>query len=105
MARKSRPGRHKKKPQVEFLPAWVYETEGCIRSVAEDAYYARALACDLDADTLASCASTFRAGQKSLARMEDVQLHIEERCEEGDRAARKFWEAKVCARGRVKRKS
>jgi hypothetical protein len=94
-----RPGRHKK---ISFdMPDWVEETDNvCLRSVAEDAYYAKALADMLGAVDKTNCEDIYHAGLKSLSRMESTKTPMKLRCKEGDRAARKFWEAKVCARGR-----
>ena len=90
-------GRHQRQPFV--LPAWVEQTkDSCLRSVAEDVYTAKAIADGLNADTMVSCESTYRAGLKSLKDLENSKLSPSKRCAEGDRAARKFWEAKVCAR-------
>ena len=98
-----RPVRHVGKPEklsVTFLPAWVDALpESCLRSVAEDAYYARALASHYGADTKANCTTRLRAGTKALATLENTRISKHVRCREGDKAARKFWEAKVCARG------
>ncbi len=90
-------GRHRLQPIV--LPEWVERTtDACLRSVAEDAYTAKGLADGLHADTLTSCENVYRAGLKSLADLENTKLKSGKRCAAGDRAARKFWEAKVCAR-------
>ena len=95
--RHGRSGRHKV-PTIT-LPEWVERLEdSCLRSVAEDAYLALALAAGLHADTLAASATTYRAGMKSLSRLEDTRLRPSERAAAGNRAARKFWEAKVAAR-------
>jgi hypothetical protein len=81
------------------LPEWVERTEdNCLRSVAEDAYFAKSLAEGLDADSLASCVSTYRAGLKALEGLENGKLSSSKRCAAGDRAARKFSEAKDMAR-------
>jgi hypothetical protein len=81
------------------LPEWAEKTpNACLRSVAEDAYYAQALAESYGATSNASCAQLVRAAQKSMRKLEDQRAAIGVRCAEGDRAARKYWEAKVCAR-------
>lgn len=97
-------GRHKK---IEVdLPAWVSSSsDTCLRSVAEDAYYARALARTEGAHEKSSCRTTMAAGEKSLAIMADSKQPSGRRCAEGDRAARKFWEAKVCARNQLRKRA
>lgn len=90
-------GRHRK--IVVELPDWVYkEPNECVRSVAEDAYIAQALAVADGADTKRSCQAPMSAGKKSLKAFENKHTPTGTRCKAGDRAARKFWEAKVCAR-------
>lgn len=94
-------GRHRK--IVTELPAWVdalSPKEGCLRSVAEDAYQAEAFAKSYGADQNPKCSGVLRAARKSLTAMENPKAKSGVRCKEGDRAARKFWEAKVCARAR-----
>jgi hypothetical protein len=83
---------------VEF-PDWVDASKSaCLRSVAEDAYIARAMAMTEGASQDHRCTELMRAGEKSLRKLEDAKAGEGVRCREGDRAARKFWEAKVCAR-------
>jgi len=89
--------RHKK--IVLELPIWAVETpNACLRSVAEDAYVARALAQSYGAMEDPSCRQLVNAAEKSIKKLEDSKAPMQKRCAEGDRAARKFWEAKVCAR-------
>ena len=88
--------RHKR-IQVE-LPEWTAKAAPCLQSVAEDAYVAKALAEGFGAGTAPSCRELMTAGRKSLRTMEDTRAGENRRCAEGTRAARKFWEAKVCAR-------
>jgi hypothetical protein len=94
--------RHKLPPRGEAgrLPEWVKkEKNDCLVSVAEDAYRARGLAMDdYRADRYPQCAELLQAGEKSLRALESRRTAVEKRCAEGARAARKFWEAKVCAR-------
>lgn len=78
------------------------EDNDCLRSVAEDAYTARQLADEYGAKRDKSCAELLTAAGKSLAILEDRKASHKKRCSEGDRAARKYWEAKVCARKKVK---
>ena len=82
------------------MPEWVrrLDEDSCLHSVAEDAYTAKGLADGEGADKLKSCESPYRAGLKSLADLENPKLSQGKRAHEGDRAARKFWEAKVAAR-------
>lgn len=89
--------RHRK---IEIdIPAWVDETKDfCLQSVAEDAYTAKSMAVGYGALEDRSCAQLMRAGEKSLKRLADRKVSNKVRCSEGDRAARKFWEAKSCAR-------
>ena len=91
--------RHQKR-KISFLPAWVLkEKSACLRSVAEDAYFAKELAALYGASKKLKCQTLLRAAEKSLRQMESISGAEGKRCSEGDRAARKFWEAKVCARG------
>jgi len=55
------------------------------------------------ANHLESCSQLVRVAEKSLALFEDERASVRKRCAAGDRAAKKFWEAKVCARTRRKR--
>lgn len=85
---------------VDF-PAWVRQAEDdnpCLASVAQDVYYAKALLQALPGAKSANCRELISAGNKSLKVLEDQKASVRKRCSEGDRAARKFWEAKVCAR-------
>ncbi len=92
--------RHKR--LVVDLPEWVDrldpKRDACLRSVAEDVYIARGLAIAYGAQDDSSCSQLMRAAEKSLQKLEDTKASSKIRCAEGDRAARKFWEAKVCAR-------
>ena len=97
-------GRHEK--IIVPYPAWVDKlpSDSCLRSVAEDAYYAKALAEQKHrALGYPGCHDTLRAAEKSLVKMENDSLSVGTRCKEGDRAARKYWEAKACGRGRAKK--
>jgi len=98
--------RHKKSVTVEF-PDWYFkltDNEDCLRSVVEDAYYAQQLALKEGAGVIASCEELMTAGEKSLKGLGNRRAAASLRCREGDRAARKFWEAKVCARRRRPKK-
>lgn len=87
------------------IPDWVEQSENlCLRSVAEDAYTAKGWADKYHAADNPSCATIYRAAMKCLSLMADSKTPMRDRCHEGDRAARKFWEAKVCARERTGRK-
>jgi len=89
--------RHKR--IIVDMPEWVMESNDfCLRSVAEDAYVSQAMAKSFGADKNPSCAALLRAAEKSLNKMADPNSSAGKRCSEGDRAARKFWEAQVCAR-------
>lgn len=89
--------------QVE-LPHWVIAEAGsprgnpCLVSVAEEAYTALGLARLYGAEGQPACKDLLAAGMKSLRTLGDKQAELGLRCKAGDRAARKFWEAKVCAR-------
>jgi len=92
-----------RRPVVIDIPEWLDKLgrkDTCLRSVAEDAYLAKALAVAYGAAEDESCAQVMRAGEKSLRTLEDEKADSKLRCAAGDRAARKFWEAKVCARAR-----
>lgn len=92
-------GRHHK--IVVDLPAWVdaLPTNAmCLRSVAEDVYTSKAMAANYGAETDPRCKGLLSAAKKSLRVLEDQRADDGKRCAAGDRAARKFWEAKVCAR-------
>lgn len=103
MSRTKRPGRHRaiQVPHHAF-PDWFEELEEgtCLRSVAEEAFKAKYLADSYGASLKSSCVELYNAGAKALAKMGDDHLTDEKRSEAGTRAARKFWEAKVCARRR-----
>ena len=88
----------KHKRIVTDLPDWVEKATPCLRSVAEDAYIARSLAEGYGAKADPRCTGLMSAATKSMRKMEDVKAGEKLRCAEGDRAARKYWEAKVCAR-------
>ncbi len=89
---------HHRKFAVD-IPAWVEQSKNfCLQSVAEDVYTAKAFAVAYGAPHDDSCSQLMQAGMKSLRRLENTKLPDKIRCSEGDRAARKFWEAKSCAR-------
>ncbi len=93
--------RHKLPPLSEAgaLPEWVKrESNDCLRSIAEEVYTARGLAVQYHATSYPSCLELFKAAEKVLAVMNDESLPDSKRCEAGERALRKFWEAKACAR-------
>jgi hypothetical protein len=90
-------GRHQRQRFV--LPVWVEQSkDACLRSIAEEVYTAKGLADGLNADSIPSCESSYRAGLKALKSLENEKLKSGDRCEAGERAMRKFWEAKVAAR-------
>jgi hypothetical protein len=78
---------------VKALP----DQEACLRSIAEEMYTARHRATEYGADRLTSCSELLKAGTKEQRVMESQQPS-KQRCEAGNRAFRKFWEAKACAR-------
>jgi len=81
------------------IPPWVQETDNaCLQSVAEDVYVAQGLARAHGAHLDPSCKQLVAAASKSMKIMENVRASDKKRCDAGERAARKFWEAKVCAR-------
>ena len=85
----------------DLLPPWVKSaTNDCLISVAEEAYAAQKFADEWGAFDTPSCEGPLRAAAKSLAVLNDERASSEKRCAAGERAARKFWEAKVCARQR-----
>jgi len=95
------------KIEVEY-PDWIDAAEDrdpCLASVARDAYYAKALAERDRAPEIPSCAQLLRSAEKSMALLMEEGADMAKRCAAGDRAARKFWEAKVCARQRRRRKA
>jgi hypothetical protein len=90
--------RHQKL-EIGEIPKWVEETDNfCLRSVAEDAYTAKAWADLYNASKKKSCRGVYTAAMKALEKMGDENVSAKDRCSAGNRAARKFWEAKVCAR-------
>ncbi len=99
--------KHKHPPIQVELPEWFHEESGkkhpnaCLLSVAEDAYTALAFAEFVGADRQAPCLELLSAGKKSLHILDNARAAAGLRCKAGDRAARKFWEAKVCARRSV----
>ena len=93
-------GRQRKAVKVD-IPLWVVdETDLCLQSTATDAYTAKAMAAAVGAARDGRCTQLMRAGDNSLKVMADRKAGKGKRCSEGDRAARKFWEAKVCARAK-----
>ncbi len=89
--------RHKKPEPI--LPPWYHtEQNPCVRSIIEDVYTAKRLAEEFGAGDVASCTQLIKAGEKSIKVLKNRRTSVEKRCAAGDRAARKFWEAKVCAR-------
>ncbi len=89
----------KHKKPVPILPDWFHaETNLCVRSIIEDVYVAKRLADEAGAGDLSSCSQLLKAGEKSIRALRDRNTAVDKRCAAGDRAARKFWEAKVCAR-------
>ena len=94
--------RHRRKVELpsDRLPAWVkVERNECLVSVAEEAYTALHLAVtQYDADRYPSCGELLASGAKSLAALNNSRASVRKRCAQGERAARKFWEAKACAR-------
>lgn len=96
--------RHRQLVIDEEIPEWIDTSDDyCMRSVAEDAYTAKAWADKYGAKRNPGCRSPYQAALKSLKRMNNVRLSTKERASEGSRAARKFWEAKVCAREKIPR--
>lgn len=94
---------HHKKDVVVKIPEWLEalpESEACLKSLGEDAYTAKAFAEARGARQSPNCAQLMRAGDKSMAVLENSKAKTGTRCSAGDRAARKFWEAKVCARAK-----
>jgi len=100
--RTARPNRHRtaQVPASDF-PDWFEELEdySCLKGVAEDAFAAKFFADKYGAQFKSSCIDGYNAAMKALARMGDKHLSDKDRSKAGTRAARKFWEAKVCARG------
>lgn len=91
--------RHEKPDMGGYLPEWVKkETDPCLVSTAEEAYTARFLAEQYRATDYSACDELLRAAAKSLKTLENASTGRKARCEAGDRATRKFWEAKSCAR-------
>jgi hypothetical protein len=75
------------------------EKNDCLVSVAEETYTARRLAIeDWNAEAIPQCQELLRAGDKSRKILDDVKASDEKRSFAGERALRKYWEAKVCAR-------
>jgi hypothetical protein len=98
--------RHEKL-EIDY-PGWIDAAEDrdpCLASVARDAYYAKALAERDHAADVPSCDQLLRSAAKSMEVLEQAGADMAKRCAAGDRAARKFWEAKVCARQRRRRKA
>ena len=87
-------------PQAGNIPAWVIREENdCLRSIAEETYTARNLAVDVyHAIDFPSCREIVKAGDKSLEVLNDTNSSVRARCSAGERAMRKYWEAKTCAR-------
>lgn len=90
--------RSHKKPAIELPPYYFSEKSPCVQSVIEDAFTAKALAETLGAPGKPQCQELLRAAEKSLKVLANKTVTEGRRCAAGDRAARKFWEAKACAR-------
>jgi len=82
------------------LPAWVKTSKNdCLVSVAEDAYKSRGLAFDeYHAERYPQCEELLASGEIALRVLNNAKASVSKRCAMGDKAARKFWEAKSCAR-------
>lgn len=90
--------RHQK-PQA-VLPPWApTEKNDCLLSVGEEAYTARNLAVvGWHADKYPQCQQLLAAGDKSRRVLDDTKATVELRTKNGERALRKYWEARACAR-------
>ena len=94
-------GRHRKPPPSEGFtpPAWLLREENpCVISVAEEVYAAQDLATGYGAPGYPQCAELLAAAQKSMRALSNTRADTKKRCAAGERALRKFWEAKTCAR-------
>lgn len=90
--------RHNKPQPV--IPPWApTETNDCLVSVGEEAYTARNLAvAGWNADQYPQCQELLAAGDKSRRVLDDTSASTELRTKSGERALRKYWEARSCAR-------
>jgi len=98
---KKRSGRHRKPPvDPDQFPEWMLHADvnECLYSVGEDVLAAKILADKMGAASRLSCSEIYSAAMKSFRRLNDESLSIRERSAAGNRAMRKFWEAKVAAR-------
>ena len=96
--------RHKPPDAVHaFVPDWwddarFSKLSPCLQSVMQDAADAERWARHYRATDYASCQQVLAAAEKSLAELLDERVTEGARAAAGERAQRKFWEAKVCAR-------
>lgn len=106
--RKTRPGRHKKVDiDPEDYPSWMLDENvgECLFALGEEVLEAKALADLLRASERPSSFEPYAAAMKSLARLNNEKLSVDERSRAGARAMRKFWDAKVAARRMIIRGS
>ena len=86
-------------PITKIRPEWTAtEKNDCLVSIGEEVYTARALATSWGAENHDSCRQLLRSGDKAHETMDRAALSYEARCKSGERALRKYWEARVCAR-------
>ena len=96
--------RHKAPDAVRaFVPEWWDDARfsrlsDCLQSVLQDAADAERWARFYRAPDYPSCQQVLAAAEKSLAELLDEGVTEGARTAAGERAQRKFWEAKVCAR-------
>ena len=90
--------RHQKPAPV--IPTWAKtEPNECLTSVGEEVYTARNLAVvGWNADQYPQCAPLLAAGDKNRRILDDTTASVGKRTDAGERALRKYWEAKSCAR-------
>lgn len=83
-----------------LAPPWIKsETNDCLVSVGEETYTARNLAVKVwNAEQYPQCRELLNAGDKSRRILDDTRADTSKRTDAGERALRKYWEAKSCAR-------
>lgn len=84
---------------AKMRPDWTSaEKNECLVSVGEEVYTACALAESYGARGYPSCEQLMKAGDKERDVMDDVKKSVRARSLAGERALRKYWSAKSCAR-------
>ena len=92
--------RHRVTHYPEDEPTWVKETKSpCLRSIAEEVYDAlNRVIKKYNGNAYTQSKQLIAAGDKERRTLENASYSDGVRCKAGERALRKYWEAKVAAR-------